>query len=684
MDNSISGSVLTYAAGERLTTRGNDVDEIYIILKGRIRCMTTYGTYYLGPGSAAGLTDCYYGMYVFNYFADEDTMVKRYTVSSSTDITRVLNDQADNISIFAIMHSRHIADMIKTYLELTMKCRDVDAEYRPDSRISRWELDKFNALSSISNKTAVEFYKASLPVTIGSIYDGVRFLSTINDACSQMADRLEINVDYVEPEPEDDFIMAIEDTPAALTDTGEDFDEEFAWSQLEKSLPRILAYSEIEAEDAERFTQLMESYRIPKQQTSPSDEARQLRREISKLYYKIYYLVFCKAVNSLTTPPIISMFLNFGYMDENLLSRENSLDLYRLSLIVEKDCNGKGVYTIYSWLREILWGDKEPSKNSMDMDYTETINTSKRMGKLSAKDAEAALADNDAKVRFEIENMFTSANRVVHGRSSNFCPVLTENGITRSFSASIVTAEKIISSIDAIRKKDFSAFYREIIYQNKESEIDREFIMSEVLPNVILMPVAGNDGLMWQEIEGRLKDTPARFILPIFPTINVSNILTCVTGRFRWEMCKRSQGVYWNNISEPSLTAEYCDYIQFYKKNRDLPEAAKAKIKSTLTSCRNNYREVFVHDYETWMIYESLGSFRLNKIARHILFTYCPFSKEFRDRLSDNPMVKELFSGGNKTFMTKLKHIDLVISQLERKNLPVPKELVDYKNFLQM
>ena len=156
---------------------------------------------------------------------------------------------------------------------------------------------------------------------------------------------------------------------------GDDFDEEFAWSQLEKSLPRILAYSEIEAEDAERFTQLMESYRIPKQQTSPSDEARQLRREISKLYYKIYYLVFCKAVNSLTTPPIISMFLNFGYMDENLLSRENSLDLYRLSLIVEKDCNGKGVYTIYSWLREILWGDKEPSKNSMDMDYTETINT---------------------------------------------------------------------------------------------------------------------------------------------------------------------------------------------------------------------------------------------------------------------------------------------------------------------
>ena len=684
MDNNISGSVTTYTAGERLTTRGEDVNEVFIILKGKIKCMTTYGTYYLGPGSAAGLTDCYYGMYIYNYFAEEETVVKRYTVSSSADITRVLNDQADNINIFLIMQSRHIADIIKTYLELTFKCRELDDEYRPDSRIPRWELDKFNALSSIPNKISIDYYKASSVVTIGAIYDGLRFLSTINDACTQMADRLEINLDYVEPEPEDDFIMAIEDTPAALLTTEDDFDEEFAWSQLEKSLPRILSYSELEPEEADHFMRLMETYRIPAQQTSPSDESRQLRREIAKLFYKIYYLVFTKAANSLTAPPIISMFLNFGYMDENLLSRENVLDLYKLSLVVERECNGKGVYTIYSWLREILWGDKEPSKNNMDMDYAETINSNKRMGKISSTAAEAALHDNDAKIRFEIENMFTSANRVVHGRSSNFCPVLTDNGVTRNFSAFITTSEKIISSIDGIRRKDYSAFYREIIYQNKECEIDREFIMSEVLPNIILMPVVGNEGLMWQEIEGRKKDSPARFILPIFPTINISNILTCVTGRFRWEMCKRIQGVYWNNISEPSLTAEYCDYIQFYKKNRELPEAVKDKIKSTLKSCRNNYREVFVRDYETWILYESLGSFRLNKIARRILATYCPFSREFRDNLKENPMVKDLFSGENKLFTAKLKHLDLVISQLERKGVEPPQALLDFRDFLHM
>ena len=156
MDNKIINNVVTFAAGERITTRGEDVDELYIILKGKIKCMTTYGTYYLGPGSAAGLTDCYYGMYIYNYFAEEETMVKKYRVSSSADITRVLQDQADNIGIIVIMQSRHIADIIKTYLDLTVKCRELDAEYRPDARIHRWELDKFNSMPLIPGKITVE------------------------------------------------------------------------------------------------------------------------------------------------------------------------------------------------------------------------------------------------------------------------------------------------------------------------------------------------------------------------------------------------------------------------------------------------------------------------------------------------------------------------------------------------
>ena len=684
MDNGISGIVVTYAAGERLTTRGDDVDEIYIILKGKIKCMTTYGTYYLGPGSAAGLTDCFYGMYIYNYFAEEETMVKRYKVSSSSDISRVLSDQADNIGIFVIMQSRHIADIIKTYLELTRRCRELDTEYRPDSRIARWELDKFNALSTIPSKVTVDFYKSSLTAAIGAIYDGARFLSNANDACTQMADKLEINLDYVEEEvPEDDFIMALEDTPAAFITTDDDFDEDYAWSQLEKSLPRLLTYAELDSDSASRFMQLIETYRDPKQQVSPSDEARQLRREISKLYYKIYYLVFNKAVNSLTTPPIVSMFLNFGYMDENLLSRENALELYKLSLIVENECNGSGVHTLYSWLRQILWGDKEPSKNMMDMDYAETINSAKKLGKLSTTAAEAALKDTEAKVQFEIDNMFTSANRVVHGRSSNFCPVLTDNGITRNFGSLLATTEKVIAALNGIRRKDYSAFYREIIYQNKDVEIDREFIMSEVLPDIILMPVAGNEGLMWQEIEGRRKDTPARFIIPIFPTINVANILISVTGKFRWEMCKREQGARWNDVSERSLTSEYFDYAQFYKKNNELSSDAKEKIKSDLVRAKNNFKEMFVKDYCVWVLYESSGSPRLNKVVRGILFTYCTFAKEIRDKLEINPMYKEMIARYYVKQGQKKHRMDNLIQKQRNSGKAVPDEILREQEFLE-
>ena len=37
-------------------------------------------------------------------------------------------------------------------------------------------------------------------------------------------------------------------------------------------------------------------------------------------------------------------------------------------------------------------------------------------------------------------------------------------------------------------------------------------------------------------------------------------------GRYRWEMCRKLQGVRWNDISEHSLTSEYYDYIQYYKR----------------------------------------------------------------------------------------------------------------------
>ena len=114
-------------------------------------------------------------------------------------------------------------------------------------------------------------------------------------------------------------------------------------------------------------------------------------------------------------------------------------------------------------------------------------------------------------------------------------------------------------------------------------------------------------------------------------------------GRYRWEICRKILGVRWNDIRERSLTSEFYDYLQFYRKNRDLSQQAKEKVKAELVHAKNNYREVFVADYMNWMKHESQGNLRLNKVARRIIAEYVPFRKEVSRSLEANLMFKDLF-----------------------------------------
>ena len=86
-----------------------------------------------------------------------------------------------------------------------------------------------------------------------------------------------------------------------------------------------------------------------------------------------------------------------------------------------------------------------------------------------------------------------------------------------------------------------------------------------------------------------------------------------------------------------SLTSEYSDFIQFYKKNRELSEDKKDKLKMQIQKCRNNTREVFVVDYENWIKHEAHGGIVLSKPVREIMATYCPFAiPELRQKTLSN------------------------------------------------
>jgi hypothetical protein len=155
-------------------------------------------------------------------------------------------------------------------------------------------------------------------------------------------------------------------------------------------------------------------------------------------------------------------------------------------------------------------------------------------------------------------------------------------------------------------------------------------------------------------------------------------------GRYRWEICRKEQGVYWNDIREKSLTSEYCDYIQFYRKNTELSAEAKEKIKTALARVRNNYREVFVKDYQAWMKFESQGSFRLNKISRDILVKYCPFAREVRQNLASNPQYQNTFQKLNAQNQKREQRLVALYAKYEAAGGEITPELKDNLRFCQL
>jgi len=195
------------------------------------------------------------------------------------------------------------------------------------------------------------------------------------------------------------------------------------------------------------------------------------------------------------------------------------------------------------------------------------------------------------------------------------------------------------------------------------------------------MPTVGTNAVMWQDISGRKRGTPARFIFPVLFDADLYLNMVKLCGRFRWEMCRTIEGIAWNDIKYKSLTSEYSDYIQFYKKNKNLSEEKKEKIKLQIQKGRNNSREIFVIDYETWINFESTGAIKLNKLARKILATYCPFSKKIRDQLTIQPVFEEAFARFNKNRLKKIKELEGRYRMLQKDNIQPTEEMIDTLNY---
>ncbi|MCL1842642.1 MAG: cyclic nucleotide-binding domain-containing protein [Defluviitaleaceae bacterium] len=452
---------------------------------------------------------------------------------------------------------------------------------------------------------------------------------------------------------------------------------------LADSLSVIMAYSGYPAEQANKFIRLVQEFIKVPDRSSSDDSVHRMRRELTNMFNEVYKKVFMNSLADPALPTIIKMFLNFGYMDAALAGFENADYLYSIADSVSGDPE-RGIYTAQEWLTAIYTGKKEPCRNEFDQDYPAYVAELKQQKRFDAKEEARLLADNELKLLFEIDNIFPVVNKLTFGRITTFCPILSDSNIQRGLENSLVTPDAIREAFAEIKTVDYSAFFRETSYSNPEIGINRETVNVEIMPEVILMPNVGVRGIMWQDIEGRKRTTPSRMFAPLFLLVDLKPLLVRLTGEFRWEMCKRIQGSRWQDITEASLTSEYCDYLQFYRSNRDLSSELKVQVKAELTRARNNYKNVFVSNYSDWIMHEANGSPRLNRYARRLMMMYCTFAKDIRDGLAQNPQYAEPLKRFNFKHQQREHYLSRVIQKLQQTNVAVPQELLDEMEFIKM
>lgn len=607
-------------------------------------------------------------------FSDQD-FFKNYNV-----FLTLLNDTDKLKKIFSDGDPRILKLQLDTLNSMYTTYEDMI--YYLKSAISLFASNSNESLFCIASNLVEKARSSVRPSIMSLLTDMKQIISEIDESIKNTTGII-LDIDYnrvnfyfmmASSVPIDDETTVIEEEP---------IDEPFADDLYFNSfgtLNQLCSFGDVDITLENTLNNCVLEFLSLSDKSSREESARDLRKNFMESYFKLYEAVFIKyAENPQSSNILIKLFLDFGFLDERLLTDSQIEFISHIKPMSQSSpCN---IYRMKDWLMEIYHGKKLPSKSEFDVDYIDMIREKKRTENLSPKAENEMMNDRVAMVKYEIHNLIKYNVRLLSGNITSFYPMLHLENFYKEIQSILLTGEMINTEIQNVLDIDFSLFYREQMYENSELGIQKLLVQKEVFPDVLILPIYGNNAMMWQDISGKKSDTPGRILFPAFFEGRLDDITITILGRFRWELCKTMMGGAWNNISLPSLTSEFSDYIQFYRKDKNLTAEKKESIKLQISRCRNNSKEVFATDYFIWIKYESTGASRLNKVSRQILATYCPFSKSYRDKLSKNPLISDAMKKYHFINQKKTKEWYNKITSYKKQNIDIPADIVNTFKF---
>ena len=682
------------------------VGTLEILVKGKIRATDQFTSFVINVGGIIGLVESPSKEYQYTYEALENASVYTYPYEGTDDILAMLrcNEKITSVlasqSVFithelfseyerlfesALFEFKKVKSDYADYPELCIRAGEVPTKFEmldlivppvKNNMLSSWEYGYYKSLKEHEAALGKSYYALSQDIAIGTIMiaeKNQKLISVSIKFLTAYKKQLSRNTS--------DFTTTLKMIHAKIESNEKTAEGNENEPVITNALAVILTYSGVDSELSAKFQDEIAAFKASETRYDTADEARLLRKNISSSFYKIYKKVFLKSLSDKDIPMEVKMFLMFGFVDEELAGEKNTSILCNIARSYVPDSEGN-ILLLSEWLKKVYKLQADPSRNEFDQDWETYLREQKATGVLKQEQIDAMINNPDSRLDFEINNLFSLGNRMTFGRISVFVPVFDSMNVLKPLNLAYMTSSKIKEHISKIKSIDFGVFCRQAVYSNTDIGITQVYYAEEVEPYIILMPNAGTRATLWQEIEGKKRNTKGRMLISIFNLENTEDCMIKLLGEFRWEMCKTEQGVHWNDVTDPSLTSMYCDYLQFFKKNQTLSSEQKDKLRLDLKKYNNNYKSIFISDYLAYLKFEATGSLRLNKVAREILFNSCPFSKQYREAVYDNPQYKELinhYTAHNANVSKPLQNLEF---RLKKEGLEVPHELTDQIEYL--